>query len=207
MHFKMSSANGGHFVLASMCWHKTSHTSLSCASCGTSVHIIRVLHEGLPPRQIQPNLSFGQVQLTTWLSSFKYKYKRKFLYQPRKWLFGQPARKLSVDPWLWRKFSIWNRDLTVWKNMHEYYLSPSIALACHRVVTWNNLLSIRVLLATWPPRTGVRSLLFYDRMTGDPWHLTDQGMDTSVKPETYCLELFLKKFAFPVRLYGNVNFQ
>ena len=34
----------------------------------------------------------------TWLSSFKYKYTRKFLYQPRKWLFGQPARKLSVDP-------------------------------------------------------------------------------------------------------------
>ena len=23
---------------------------------------------------------------------------RKFLYQPRKWLFGQPARKLSADP-------------------------------------------------------------------------------------------------------------
>ena len=23
---------------------------------------------------------------------------RKFLYQPRKWLFGQPARNLSVDP-------------------------------------------------------------------------------------------------------------
>ena len=37
-------------------------------------------------------------QLVTWLSSFKYQYQRKFLYQPRKWLFGQPARKLSVDP-------------------------------------------------------------------------------------------------------------
>ena len=58
----------------------------------------RVLHKGLSARQIQPNLSFGQVGLTTWLSNFKYQYARKFLYQPRKWLFGQPARKLSADP-------------------------------------------------------------------------------------------------------------
>ena len=36
-------------------------------------------------------------QRWTWLSSYKYQYTRKFLYQPRKWLFGQPARKLSVD--------------------------------------------------------------------------------------------------------------
>ena len=50
-------------------------------------------------RHIQPNLSFGQVELTTWLSSFKYQYTRKFLYQPMKWLFGQPARKLNVNPW------------------------------------------------------------------------------------------------------------
>ena len=48
-------------------------------------------------RQIQPNLSFGQVELTTWLSSIRYQYTRKFLYQQRKWLLGQPARKLSVD--------------------------------------------------------------------------------------------------------------
>ena len=34
------------------------------------------------------------------LHCIKYQYTRKFLYQPRKWLFGQPARKLSVDPWI-----------------------------------------------------------------------------------------------------------
>ena len=46
-------------------------------------------------------LSFGQVELTAWLPSFKYQYTRKkFLYQPRKWFFNQPARKLSVDPWI-----------------------------------------------------------------------------------------------------------
>ena len=28
----------------------------------------------------------------------KHQYTRKFLYQPRKWLFGQPANKLGVDP-------------------------------------------------------------------------------------------------------------
>ena len=55
---------------------------------------------GFYTKKIQPNLSFRQVELTTWLSSIKYQYTRKFLYQPRKWLFGQPARKLSVDPWL-----------------------------------------------------------------------------------------------------------
>ena len=57
-----------------------------------------VPHQGLDARQIQPNLSFGQVELTTWLSSFKYQYTRKFLYQPRKWLFRKPDRKISVDP-------------------------------------------------------------------------------------------------------------
>ena len=61
----------------------------------------RVLHKEPSARQIQPNLSLGQVELTTWLSSFKYQYTRKFRYQPRKWLFGQPARKLSVDPFHW----------------------------------------------------------------------------------------------------------
>ena len=60
----------------------------------------RVLHLGSSARQIQPNLSLGQVELTTWLASFKYQPTRKFLYQPRKWLFWQPARKLSVDPWV-----------------------------------------------------------------------------------------------------------
>ena len=59
----------------------------------------RVLHQGSSARQIQPNfLSFGQAELTTWLFGFKYQYTWKFLHQPRKWLFGQPARKLSVDP-------------------------------------------------------------------------------------------------------------
>ena len=62
--------------------------------------ITRVLHQGSSARQIQPNLSFGQVELTTWLSNFKYQYSRKFLDQPREWLFGQPARKVRVDPWL-----------------------------------------------------------------------------------------------------------
>ena len=47
----------------------------------------------------QPNSSFSQVELTTWLFSFKYQYTRKFLYQSKKLIFGQPARKLSVDPW------------------------------------------------------------------------------------------------------------
>ena len=71
---------------------------------------IRVLHQGSSTRQIQPNLSFGQVELTTWLSSFKYQYTRKFLNQSRKWLFGQPARKLSVDPciyiYIWVVYSL-----------------------------------------------------------------------------------------------------
>ena len=60
--------------------------------------------------------SEGQVQLTTWLSSFKYQYTRKFLYQPRKWLLGQPARKLSVDPWLKFKclLPVDRRKLTYW---------------------------------------------------------------------------------------------
>ena len=41
----------------------------------------RVLHEGSSARQIQPNLSFGQFELTTWLSNLKYRYQytRKFL--------------------------------------------------------------------------------------------------------------------------------
>ena len=67
--------------------------------CFSRSSVNRVLHYGSSAHQIQPNLSFGQVEVTTWLSSFKYQYTRKFLYQPRKWLFGQPARKLSVDPW------------------------------------------------------------------------------------------------------------
>ena len=46
--------------------------------------------------------------MTNWLSSFKYKYTRKFLYQPRKWLFGQPARKRSVDPWAGWIYTIWS---------------------------------------------------------------------------------------------------
>ena len=36
-----------------------------------STNSFRVLHLGSSARQIQPNLSFGQVGLTTWLSSFK----------------------------------------------------------------------------------------------------------------------------------------
>ena len=55
--------------------------------------------EGFWPMRKSRPVCFGQVELTTWLSSFEYQYTRKFLYQPRKWLFGQPARKLSVDPW------------------------------------------------------------------------------------------------------------
>ena len=34
----------------------------------------RVLHEGSSAREIQPNLSFRQVELTTWLSSFRYQH-------------------------------------------------------------------------------------------------------------------------------------
>ena len=37
-------------------------------------------------------------ELITWMSKFKYQYTKKFLYQPRKWLFGQPARKHTGDP-------------------------------------------------------------------------------------------------------------
>ena len=69
----------------------------------TKIILLWVLNS-LPLKSILYSVTlFGQVELTTWLSSFKYQYTRKFLYQPRKWIFGQPARKLSVDPWYQNK--------------------------------------------------------------------------------------------------------
>ena len=84
------------------CWK---HSFLPTASWTVGRHTqgstLRFVHLSNPTY-----LSFGQVELTAWLPSFKYQYTRKkFLYQPRKWFFNQPARKLSVDPWIHCSYS------------------------------------------------------------------------------------------------------
>ena len=72
---------------------------ISMASKGHNSSALSHLFTGFYPKGrplVKSNLF---CPLTIWLSRFEYQYTRKFLYQPRKWLFGPPARKLSVDPW------------------------------------------------------------------------------------------------------------
>ena len=126
----------GFFFTLYIWWH---WCCFACAKfcCDSVVSICRVLHEGLSARQIQPNLSFGQAGLTTWLSNFKYQYTRNFLYQPRKWLFGQPARKLSVDPWY---------EQSLMKSV--YYRQPCNNNDCHFNETTHTMLADDVPLTT-----------------------------------------------------------
>ena len=140
--------------------------SMKCVHRGRINNIVALLQimawcsQGSTLRVVRSSNPTWFVLRTSWVDNlvvqFKYQYTRKFLYQPRKWLFGQPARKLSVDPWLtrWQASLLmhicitrpqWVNVLTHWPLREvEVILQVYFSNWFYKLITWVYVLPVKL---------------------------------------------------------------